>query len=104
MIISTTYGVGGYDETKPNNNIVEVVERINADECVVRKYEGDTVVSETTVPMPEVAQLPEQIKRQQELIDEAREAVSGYAPNNGARKAVEALANALEQTQSQSLG
>lgn len=34
-----------------------------------------------------------------EAIATAREAVSGYAPNNGARKAVEALADALEQTQ-----
>ena len=23
---SVTYGIGGYDETKPNNNIVEVID------------------------------------------------------------------------------
>jgi hypothetical protein len=25
-MITITYGVGGYDETKPNNNIVEIIE------------------------------------------------------------------------------
>lgn len=43
----------------------------------------------------------EQANRQQGLIEEARQAVSGYAPTNGARKAVEALADALEQAQAQ---
>lgn len=98
MIISTTYGAGGYDETKPNNNIIEVVKRINTDECVVIKYDGDTVIGEYNISMPEPPEALEQIKRQQQLIDEARQSVSGYAPNNGARKAVEALADALEQS------
>ena len=30
-IISTTYGLGGYDPTKPNNNIIEEVTRIVSD-------------------------------------------------------------------------
>lgn len=34
-------------------------------------------------------------------IQQARQAVSSYAPSNGARKAVEALADALEQAQAQ---
>jgi hypothetical protein len=25
-MITITYGVGGYDETKPNNNIIEITE------------------------------------------------------------------------------
>lgn len=36
-----------------------------------------------------------------EAIQQARQAVSSYAPSNGARKAVEALADALEQAQAQ---
>lgn len=36
-----------------------------------------------------------------EAIAQARQAVSSYAPSNGARKAVEALADALEQAQAQ---
>lgn len=27
MIIKTVYGIGGYDPTKPNNNIVEEIEQ-----------------------------------------------------------------------------
>jgi hypothetical protein len=26
MAIQTTYGLGGYDPTKPNDNIVEIIE------------------------------------------------------------------------------
>lgn len=26
MIYEIVYGLGGYDETKPNNNVVEVIE------------------------------------------------------------------------------
>lgn len=36
-----------------------------------------------------------------EAIQQARQAVSSYSPTNGARKAVEALADALEQAQAQ---
>jgi hypothetical protein len=25
-MITITYGIGGYDETKPNNNIIEIIE------------------------------------------------------------------------------
>ena len=26
MGFTITYGIGGYDETKPNNNIIEIIE------------------------------------------------------------------------------
>lgn len=52
MIVNTTYGVGGFDESKPNNNIVEVIERINDNECKVIEYDGVTVVNETIIDYP----------------------------------------------------
>jgi hypothetical protein len=27
-IVEVVYGLGGYDETKPNNNIVEIIEEL----------------------------------------------------------------------------
>ena len=30
-IVSTTYGVGGYDPTKPNNNIIEQITAVISD-------------------------------------------------------------------------
>jgi hypothetical protein len=32
MTKQTTYGIGGYDETKPDNNIVEVIDLPNTEE------------------------------------------------------------------------
>ena len=40
MIINTTYDDGGYDPNKPNNNIVETVERIDREHCVIKQYDG----------------------------------------------------------------
>lgn len=82
MIISTTYGVGGYDETKPNNNIVETIERINSDECVVREYDGETVVSETTISMPETPEQPTLLSVSSDAIDELLEAMDDGSVNS----------------------
>lgn len=53
MIINTTYGEGGYDPTKPNNNIVETMERIDSEHCVIKQYDGETIINEETIYMPE---------------------------------------------------
>lgn len=82
MIISTTYGAGGYDETKPNNNIVEIVERINADECVVKEYDGDTVVSETSISMPEMPEEPVLLSIPSDAVDELLEAMDDNSINS----------------------
>lgn len=55
MIINTTYGEGGYDSSKPNNNVVETIERINSQECVITEYDGENIVSQETIDMPGVA-------------------------------------------------
>lgn len=53
MIINTTYDDGGYDPNKPNNNIVETVERIDREHCVIKQYDGETIINEETVYMLE---------------------------------------------------
>lgn len=55
MIINTTYGEGGYDPNKPNNNIVETVDRINSQECLVTEYDGDNIINQETLVTPEMA-------------------------------------------------
>lgn len=35
MILAVIYGEGGYDETKPNNNIIEIIE--GPDEPIVEE-------------------------------------------------------------------
>ena len=52
MIVNTTYGDGGLDTNKPNNNVIETIERIDDQHCVLKEYEGDTVVNEQTLDMP----------------------------------------------------
>ena len=39
-IVSTVYGVGGYDPTKPNNNIIEQVTAKISDEQLADEAEG----------------------------------------------------------------
>jgi hypothetical protein len=35
MVKTITYGIGGHDETKPNNNIVEEVDLTNTEEEII---------------------------------------------------------------------
>lgn len=58
----------------------------------------DNVVNDKRTPAPEQP-LRTRHSQMTELAQQARDAVSGYSENNGARKAVEALAEAIEKTQ-----
>ena len=51
----------------------------------------------TPLPMPENPIKPRTKTNTKDAVAIAREAVSGYSTTNGARKAVEALANVIEQ-------
>jgi hypothetical protein len=59
-----TYGIGGYDESKPNNNIVEIIE-----------FE-DEQVSDVQAIADVLSQLP------QETLDAIKQAL-GIGGNNG---------------------
>lgn len=61
----------------------------------------DNVLNDKRTPYPENYLRKPQKSNVAQAIEEARQAVSVYAPSNGARKAVEALADALEQAQAQ---
>ena len=39
-IVSTTYGLGGYDPSKPNNNITEQITEIISDEQLAEEAEA----------------------------------------------------------------
>jgi|GEM_PF-6391558 len=82
MIVSTVYGAGGLDTTKPNNNIIETTERINADECVVKEYDGETVVRETTVNIPEPPQTPVLLSVPSDAVDELISAMDDSSVNS----------------------
>lgn len=60
----------------------------------------DNVLNDKRTPYPE-PYIRNPKKDFQDTVQQARKAVESYSPSNGARIAVEALADALEQAQTQ---
>ena len=57
-----TYGVGGYDPTKPNNNIVEEYETPDIDVPDDRQAAMDVVIAAKDSDIPEVAALAQAVE------------------------------------------